>query len=1115
MIQSHSRCSMARGRSVMVLNVALAVAAFGMASIACTTPTIEPGTGDTGGGSGGGVSGKSGNRGGAGGGFVIPTSPQSTGGSTGSVCSGPGATGCKTEIPEGCGDGVNNQGGIEDCDDGNVLPGDGCNGACKVEPNWNCPKDVREGPCTKKIICGDGKIGAGEVCDDGNTIDNDGCSADCAVQDPAFSCIPNEPCVRVSVCGNKRIEPGEDCDDGNADDNDGCSAKCRLEGGWVCPNPGKPCKPAPRCGDSVMQVSNGEVCDDGNKNDGDGCSADCKTKGVGCACTPGKLCVCPTMKCGNGTLEGSEKCDDGNTNSGDGCSSDCKTVEKGYQCRVPGKICTPKCGDGVKSGIEGCDDGNNTSGDGCSATCKVEIGFNCTGEPSKCTSAPCGNKTVDGAEGCDDGNTLPFDGCSMECQKEPVCTPGSGCTSGCGDGLVINEDCDDGNGASGDGCTKECKVEPGWTCTQPALGDKMLVPAVYRDFRYTKPTDFEAGVAGSYNPLTGIVKDTLDAKGKPVYTGNVSNAHIASTDTFGQWYTDVSGVNHATAAKMTLWNDGKGNYVNRYGANGEQWNTTTPAEYCGTVVDAKLDDAGDPIPCTFKYQYDPDTNPTGGKTDCQKMEEAGYTQLAGSCHAENGTYKALYIVDKADGNPLFFPVDGDTFTPTTERHYATIPPYYDAAARWPHDVDASGKDRLHNFSFTSEVRYWFRYDKSKSYTLDFVGDDDVWVFINGKLAVDLGGVHTPVDGQVVIGANGNGNTTVTATYPVSPAPTPTKQTATLGLQDGKVYEIAVFQAERQTDGSSYKLTLSGFNAAPTDCQPTCGDGVTVADEECDCGDGKVKVPETCAGPNGNPAHNGCTTECKWGPFCGDGQVNDDSEKCDNGKNNDDYGAANGCAPGCKLPARCGDEIIQADFDEECDDGSKNATTSDPKVAYGGCMSNCKRGGRCGDGIKNGPEQCDDGANDGTYGTCNPDCSLGPRCGDGVVQSDYGEECEPTRSDDPDCTPACRKPGGCGDGVKQDSEECDDGALFNTGEYGGCAPSCIFAPHCGDGIMNGPEQCDDGILDSSYGGCTKQCKLGPHCGDSIINGPEKCDNGPDNGSDGRCTKECKEIIILPP
>ena len=168
---------------------------------------------------------------------------------------------------------------------------------------------------------------------------------------------------------------------------------------------------------------------------------------------------------------------------------------------------------------------------------------------------------------------------------------------------------------------------------------------------------------------------------------------------------------------MTLWNDGKGNYVNRYGANGEQWNITTDRQLLrhGRPTRCSTPD-GNPIPCTFKYQYDPDTNPTGGKTDCQKMEALGYTQLPGSCHADDGTYKALYIVAKADGNPLFFPVDDDTFTPASELQAAQIPPYYDASATWPIDLDAAGNKRLHNFSFTSEVRYWFPYDASKTYT---------------------------------------------------------------------------------------------------------------------------------------------------------------------------------------------------------------------------------------------------------------------------------------------------------------------------------------------------------------------------------------------------------------
>ena len=705
------------------------------------------------------------------------------------------------------------------------------------------------------------------------------------------------------------------------------------------------------CGDGVIERN--EDCDDGNTVSGDGCSRICQVESNYECKTPGQPCE-NLAKCGNGHLTSDEICDDGNTLDGDGCSKDCKTIEKGYQCRVPGKPCTPKCGDGIKSGSETCDDGNTVSGDGCSATCHLEIGFKCdTGSPTKCSKTTCGDSKTEGAEGCDDGNTMPFDGCSEDCQIEPDCS-GSSCTSKCGDGIVLGEECDDGNAGSGDGCSKDCKVEPGWTCTQPDLGDKMLVPVIYRDFKFSKDVaspgnDFENGVSGSYNPLTGMVNATLNTSGKPVYSGIGGNAHVLSADSFNTWYVSKDGVNHPTASKMTLWNDGKGNYVNRYGANGEQWNTTAPANWCGTVADALLDGSGKPIPCTFKYQAGLDGGGTGSQTDCQKMEAQGYTQLPGSCTADSsGTYKALYIVGKADGNPLFFPVDGDTFSPASELTAATIPPYYDASATWPYDVDAAGNKRLHNFSFTSEVRYWFLYDKSKNYTLDFVGDDDVWVFINRKLAVDLGGVHTPVDGSIVIGANGNGTTTVTATYPVSPAPTPTKQTTTLGLQDGKVYEIAVFQAERQTTGSSYKLTLSGFNAAPTSCVPTCGDGVTVADEECDCGSDSSKVPSgtSCPGPNSDDAYGGCTKKCTWGGYCGDGIVNG-TEECDNGKDNGTKNGEGGCTLGCTKQHYCGDGNVDTDRQEECDLGDRNGQTLDTQLnpatgqdAQVYCNTNC-------------------------------------------------------------------------------------------------------------------------------------------------------------------------------
>ena len=43
---------------------------------------------------------------------------------------------------------------------------------------------------------------------------------------------------------------------------------------------------------------------------------------------------------------------------------------------------------------------------------------------------------------------------------------------------------------------------------------------------------------------------------------------------------------------------------------------------------------------------------------------------------------------------------------------------------------------LHNFSFTSEIRYWFQFDSTKTYKLDFLGDDDLWIFVNKRLIRD-------------------------------------------------------------------------------------------------------------------------------------------------------------------------------------------------------------------------------------------------------------------------------------------------------------------------------------------------------------------------------------------
>ena len=176
--------------------------------------------------------------------------------------------------------------------------------------------------------------------------------------------------------------------------------------------------------------------------------------------------------------------------------------------------------------------------------------------------------------------------------------------------------------------------------------------------------------------------------------------------------------------------------------------------------------------------------------------------------------------------------------------------------------DSSSVER--NFHFTSEFKYWFTYAAATDPTLEFRGDDDVWVFINNRLAVDLGGVHGALSGVVTLNA-------ATAT--------------TLGLVDGGMYEITVFQAERHTTASNYKLTLRGFERARTECKSVCGDGIKTRTEACD--DGKAK---------NTGGYGKCNADCTLGPRCGDGILQaDQGEQCDDGNlvNGD------GCSSTCK------------------------------------------------------------------------------------------------------------------------------------------------------------------------------------------------------------------------
>ncbi len=121
-----------------------------------------------------------------------------------------------------------------------------------------------------------------------------------------------------------------------------------------------------------------------------------------------------------------------------------------------------------------------------------------------------------------------------------------------------------------------------------------------------------------------------------------------------------------------------------------------------------------------------------------------------------------FAVEKPD---YFFPIDGRGWQDTA--------------------TDKNGNQR--NFYFTYEIKTQFLYsdpaDRDDDMVFSFTGDDDVWVFINGKLAVDIGGVH------------GQSNDAVNLD----------DEAEALGLEPGGVYDLDFFFAERHTTESNFRI----------------------------------------------------------------------------------------------------------------------------------------------------------------------------------------------------------------------------------------------------------------------------------------------------------------------
>lgn len=159
----------------------------------------------------------------------------------------------------------------------------------------------------------------------------------------------------------------------------------------------------------------------------------------------------------------------------------------------------------------------------------------------------------------------------------------------------------------------------------------------------------------------------------------------------------------------------------------------------------------------------------------EKPQGSGVFVFGDSVYAN--TKDTMYFVNQC--NATIFGVKSTyKFMPLKNRGFA-----YDAVRDYL-PVPVCGQ--IQNYAFTMEMHRKFTYKKGQVFS--FTGDDDVWVFINNRLVIDLGGIH--------------------------PALTQSVNLDTLGLTEGTEYWFDFFFCERAVTESNMYVTTNLLMFSP-------------------------------------------------------------------------------------------------------------------------------------------------------------------------------------------------------------------------------------------------------------------------------------------------------------
>lgn len=170
--------------------------------------------------------------------------------------------------------------------------------------------------------------------------------------------------------------------------------------------------------------------------------------------------------------------------------------------------------------------------------------------------------------------------------------------------------------------------------------------------------------------------------------------------------------------------------------------------------------------------YDPELGDRIGsleeRNDARYESESRFNQWYRDVPGVNVTVSVPIVLTKKPGTNQY------VFDSATDAPYSSLGGFF------PINGEGWGNFRDNkNYHFTTEIVTTFTYNEGIGQTFKFTGDDDVWVFIDGKLAIDMGSLHSRKEQFIDLDR--------------------------LGLVDGKKYDLNVFHAERRYSGSNFRI----------------------------------------------------------------------------------------------------------------------------------------------------------------------------------------------------------------------------------------------------------------------------------------------------------------------